>query len=88
MKDDEDEDESSFLGGRIAGAVVVAAGTYAVLWYWDTWELSQEMCVGIAGVLGLLSLVRPQRLEMDRQCRVLVVAARNEHQENRVEAPN
>ena len=55
MKDD--EDESSFLGGRIAGAVVVAAGTYAVLWYWDTWELSQEICVGIAGVLGLLFLL-------------------------------
>jgi hypothetical protein len=37
------EDESPYLGGRVAGAVVVAAGTYGVLWYWDTWGLSQEV---------------------------------------------
>ena len=53
----DNEDESSFLGGRIAGAVVVAAGTYGVLWYWDTWELSEEIRMGIAAVLGLLFLM-------------------------------
>ena len=53
----EDEDESSFMGGRIAGAVVVAAGTYGVLWYWDTWGLSQEIRAGIAIALGCLFLI-------------------------------
>ena len=53
----EDEDDSSFLGGRIAGGVVVAAGTYALLWYWDSWELSQEIRLGIAAVLGFLFLM-------------------------------
>ena len=52
-----DNDGSTFLGGRIAGAVVVAAGTYGVLWYWDTWGLNHEIRLGIAGALGVLFLV-------------------------------
>ena len=54
---EEDRDESSFLGGRVAGAVVVGAGTYGVLWYWDTWGLSQEVRAGIVIALGWLFLI-------------------------------
>ena len=50
-------DTSSYWIGRIIGAVIIAPLAYVALIYYDTWELSGEIRLAIAGGTGLLFLI-------------------------------
>ncbi len=43
--------------GRIVGGIVVAAASYGLLLFWDTWDLSHETQLMVSGGLGLLFVV-------------------------------
>jgi hypothetical protein len=42
--------------GRILGGIVVAAGVFISLCFWDTWELNMSIRIGVAIVCGLMFL--------------------------------
>ena len=48
--------DNSHWIGRSVGAVAVAAAAFVLLGFWDTWELSMPVRIGVAILLGILFL--------------------------------